>query len=321
MRLTKKTQCSRCYCLFHGRSMLLLLLLLINTQMAFSQTIDTTSYTDLLPVLSQRCVMCHAGDAAPLGLRLDSLAAILRGSSRGVVVKAGDPEGSELIRRLRGISLPRMPMTGPPYLSDSEIAMFEAWVIAGMQSGSVAQTQLAPDLERQQTSHSKPVTYLDVAPIFAMRCVSCHIDGGVMGPAPEGFVLTSYAATIASNDRARVVAGNPQASELLRRIRGQARPRMPYDGPPYLSSAEIDLIERWIVDGARDAVGKSAAIPVGAKIRLHGTLNSKWQLDGLDLIVGAGTRLDKSPQPGDYVQVRGRLTAGAKVNAKRIRRR
>ena len=96
---------------------------------------------------------------------------------------------------------------------------------------------------------------------------------------------------------------------------------MPLDGPPYLSSAEIDLVERWIVDGARDAAGKPAAIQVGVKIRLHGTLNSKWQLDGLDLIVGSSARFDKSPQTGDYVQVRGRLTADAKVNAKRIRRR
>lgn len=301
--------------------MLLLLFLLINTQKAFSQTIATTSYIDLLPVLSQRCVMCHAGDAAPLGLRLDSSAAILRGSSRGVVVKAGDPEGSELIRRLRGISSPRMPMTGPPYLSDSEIALFEAWVTAGMPPGSVAQTILGPGPVRQQTSDSKPVTYLDVAPIFATRCARCHIDGGLMGPAPEGFLLTSYASTIASDDRARVVAGNPKASELLRRIRGQALPRMPFDGPPYLSSAEIDLVERWIADGARDAVGKPVAIPVGAKLRLHGTLSSKWQLDGLDLIVGARTRFDKSPEPGDYVQVRGRLAGDAKVNAKRIRRR
>lgn len=52
-----------------------------------------------------------------------------------------------------------------------------------------------------------------------------------MGALPEGYLLSSYAATLASGERARVVPGNPVASELVRRIRGQARPRMPYDGP------------------------------------------------------------------------------------------
>ena len=230
MRLITKPRSIRCRSLLGGSSLLLLLLFLMNTQKAFSQTAATTSYTDLQPVLSQRCVMCHAGDAAPLGLQLDSLARILRGSSRGVVVKAGDPEGSELIRRLRGISLPRMPMTGPPYLSDSEIAMFEAWVTAGMPQGSSAQTVFESDPVRQQTSDNKPVTYLEVASIFARRCVKCHIDDGLMGPVPEGFVLTSYTSTIASNDRARgcgLSAGERITSAYSRPGVAQNAPRWP----------------------------------------------------------------------------------------------
>jgi hypothetical protein len=31
----------------------------------------------------------------------------------------------ELIRRLKGLSQPRMPVTGPPFLSDAAIARFE----------------------------------------------------------------------------------------------------------------------------------------------------------------------------------------------------
>lgn len=72
-----------------------------------------------------------------------------------------------------------------------------------------------------------------------------------MGALPEGYLLSSYAATLASGERARVVPGNPAASELVRRIRGQARPHMPYDGPPYITDAEIDLIVAWIEQGAR----------------------------------------------------------------------
>ena len=82
-------------------------------------------------ILAERCVMCHQGEAAPLGLRLDSVDALLAGSRNGPVVKPGDPAGSELLRRLRGQSQPRMPLTGPPFLSDAEIASVETWIAAG----------------------------------------------------------------------------------------------------------------------------------------------------------------------------------------------
>jgi hypothetical protein len=56
--------------------------------------------------------MCHSGQDAALGLRLDSLDNLNKGSRKGPVAKAGDPAGSELIRRIKGVSQPRMPMTG-----------------------------------------------------------------------------------------------------------------------------------------------------------------------------------------------------------------
>ncbi len=97
-----------------------------------------TRYDDIAPILASRCVMCHAGAGAPLGLRLDSVDGLLKGSAKGPVVKAGDAAGSELIKRLKGTSQPRMPMTGPPFLTDGEIAQFESWVNGGMQKGGAA---------------------------------------------------------------------------------------------------------------------------------------------------------------------------------------
>lgn len=96
---------------------------------------------------------------------------------------------------------------------------------------------------------------------------------------------------------------------------------MPFDGPPYLTDAEIRLIEDWIAQGARDSEARKAAIPVGAAVRLHGTLEPRWRLDGLDLVVATRTRIDKTPAPGDYVEVRGRLDEAGNVNVERIRGR
>lgn len=280
-----------------------------------------TTYAELAPILAQRCVMCHTGDAAPLGLRLDSYESLVKGSARGAVVKAGDAAGSELLRRLKGQSLPRMPMTGPPFLSDSEITQFERWVSAGLPRGGAAAAAVQAPAVAARPAPGEPVTYRHVAPIFATRCAKCHTDNGAMGPPPEGYRLTSYAATLTANDRARVVPGRPEASELVRRIRGQARPRMPFDGPPYLSSDEIRLIEDWIAQGARDSEGKPAAVPAGAAVRLHGTLGARGQLDGLDMVIGPRARIDKSPGAGDYVEVRGRIDDAGNISVERLRRR
>jgi hypothetical protein len=87
---------------------------------------------------------------------------------------------------------------------------------------------------------------------------------------PEGYRLDSLQATLDPSDRVRVVPGNPSASELLRRIRGESRPRMPFDGPPYLDDAQIRLVEQWIAQGARDAQGKPSPVPAGARVRFRG---------------------------------------------------
>ena len=92
--------------------------------------------------------MCHSGETAPLGLRLDSLEHALQGSENGPVLVAGDPEASELIKRLKGLSQPRMPLTGPPFLDQAQIAMIEEWIEAGMPAGETAATETEPEPTR-----------------------------------------------------------------------------------------------------------------------------------------------------------------------------
>jgi hypothetical protein len=142
-----------------------------------------------------------------------------------------------------------------------------------------------------------------------------------MGPPPEGYKLNGYEATTSTFDRVRIVPGDPEASELVRRIRGQALPRMPHDGPPYLADEDIALIETWIAQGARNAEGKPMPMPVGAAVRLHGKLTSKGGLDGLDLVAGPRMRIDKNPRPGAYVQVRGTINEVGQVVVDRLRAR
>jgi len=88
-------------------------------------------WDDASVVFVRRCNMCHSEFGASRGLRLDSYAAALAGSQRGAVLVPGDPDASELMLRLRGEILPRMPFLGPP-LPQDEIDVIERWIAAGL---------------------------------------------------------------------------------------------------------------------------------------------------------------------------------------------
>lgn len=278
------------------------------------------TYADVAPIFAARCVVCHSGDHAPRGLRLDSYEHVRHGSERGPVVHAGEPGRSELVRRVRGESLPRMPLTGPPFLSEGEIQRLEAWIEGGLARGAAAPTPAPPPLP-PLPAPGQPVTWTHVAPILTRRCVKCHTADGLRGPPPEGLILSTREQVLSRAERVRVVPGVPDASELVRRIRGQARPRMPFDGPPFLSDEETRVIVDWIAGGAQDESGSPAPIPAGARVRLHGALSARWALDGLPLRVDERTRLDESPAVGSYVRVRGVVEADGGVRALRIRTR
>lgn len=279
------------------------------------------TFDALAPILAARCTLCHAGAAAPLGLRLDSEEGLLAGSERGPVVVPGDPAASEIVRRLRGESLPRMPLTGPPFLDDAEIALFEGW-IAGLSAAGAGVIEPAPAvaLPPEPTPAGADTTYADVQPLFLQHCVRCHAGQGLMGPPPEGYRLDSYQETLRADDRARVVPYAPDASELVRRIRGHALPRMPFDGPPFLDEADIARIVAWVEAGAPDADGVPAPLPVGAEVRLHGTWLADGTLDGLPLSLRAGARVEDAA-PGSYVEVRGVLGPNGEVVVDRVRGR
>ncbi|NIS76822.1 MAG: hypothetical protein GTO00_04200, partial [Deltaproteobacteria bacterium] len=167
----------------------------------------------------------------------------------------------------------------------------------------------------------EPVTYSHVAPIFLKRCVTCHAEKGRMGGPPEGLILKTRDRILAGGERVVVIPGNPGASLLVRHIEGRERPRMPFDGPPYLSDGEIRLISDWIAQGAPDDEGKRARVPAGARVRLEGILTGYWEVDGTPLRIGSGTRIKKRPLPGDRVEVRGTLLPDGSISVERIRKR
>ena len=87
---------------------------------------------EVLPVLQRACFECHGAEEARGGLRLHEAAALQAGGKHGAVLVPGQPEASELLRR---VSLPRtdkeaMPRRGTP-LTVAEIERLRTWIADG----------------------------------------------------------------------------------------------------------------------------------------------------------------------------------------------
>jgi mono/diheme cytochrome c family protein len=280
---------------------------------------EPPAWAEIGALFADRCVKCHSGFDAPMGLSLDSYASALSGSWIGKVLIAGDAVTSPLLRRLRGQDTPRMPLDGPPFLAPEEIARVEAWVLAGLPEGEAAPPPAVA--ERSRPAPGEPVTFADVEPIFLKACIKCHSDNSRMEAPPEGLRLIDYQAILQGGERLVLVPGNAEASELWRRVAGVATPRMPFDGPPWLPDEDIRLIRDWIAQGAPDAGGTPASIPAGREIRLRGTLTEPDAIDGARFAITAATRIDKSPRVGAEAELRGVIQPDGTIRATRLRAR
>ncbi len=108
--------------------------------------------------------------------------------------------------------------------------------------------------------------------IFTPVCSTCHSGAN----APQGLRLdagNSYAllVNVASAEvpaLMRVNPGNPDQSYLVQKIQGNAAvgSRMPANGPPFLSQAQIDLVRGWIAAGAPQSSAPAAGLSVTSSV-------------------------------------------------------
>jgi mono/diheme cytochrome c family protein len=294
--------------------------LINSTEKKAAGGIQETDYTfkEVSQIFSENCIECHSGEDTPNGLLLTSYSEAMNGSENGKVIIPGDPDASELVKRIKGLSKPKMPL-GRDKLNEEKINIIVEWIKAGAKdadeiilSNDVIQTKKDPEID--------VILFSDVRSIFNKHCIKCHMENGKMGFAPEGLILTSYNDIFRGDERIRVVPGNPAASELLRRVKGTSRPQMPFDGPPFLDDDEIKLIEAWIGQGAKDENGNEAPSVTGRKIRLQGILVEKWKLDNINLEITGSTRIDDKVKPGIKIEVRGVLGRNNEIIVERIKR-
>ncbi len=92
-----------------------------------------TYATTISPIFASRCTSCHGETKTKADLALHTPDAILKGGESGPIFVAGRPQESEIMRRLRLPADDRdhMPPENKPQLSPEEVALLDAWILAG----------------------------------------------------------------------------------------------------------------------------------------------------------------------------------------------
>lgn len=119
-------------------------------------------YADLVqPILNDRCVVCHGESKTRGDLRLDTPEHIVTGGENGAVLVAGEPEQSELVRR---ITLPlyhddRMPPEGEQPLTIEQTELIRWWIKSGAsfeQQVAQAREETPPSVQTILARLSRP---------------------------------------------------------------------------------------------------------------------------------------------------------------------
>jgi WD40 repeat protein/mono/diheme cytochrome c family protein len=101
--------------------------------------------------------------------------------------------------------------------------------------------------------------YKEVRPILVQQCQGCHQPARANGD----YIMTDYASLMKPGETKKpsIVPGKPEASYLIEEIRvHEGKAEMPKNRDP-LKKAEIELITKWVQEGATDDTPKTAITP------------------------------------------------------------
>ncbi len=157
-------------------------------------------------------------------------------------VQKGNPQGSRVYTAITSTYGGIMPPNKP--LTETQRSIIRLWILEGALNNTKPDSTVITDTTSKTPVVTAPVVITpvaesypvcfnrDILPVIKSNCSSCH-------------TFTSYNQIVSL-----VSPGNPGASNLYKRISTSGRNHMPPSGN--LSTANIDSIYNWILNGAKN---------------------------------------------------------------------
>jgi hypothetical protein len=198
--------------------------------------LDTVCFYDqVFPVLQTSCGIAGCHDGSQEGFLASNYNSIMQS------VVPGDPRGSRLYQVITDINGEGMMPPDRPLTKDQR-SVIQVWIAQGAlettcDTGIGGESIIIP---------SDTVCFVqDMLPLFISNCAmsSCH-DGLSQGE-ENLFALNSY-----STIRAHAVPFNPSQSPVYKAVTGGGEEFMPPEPKSPLTTAQKELMRKWIADGA-----------------------------------------------------------------------
>ena len=188
--------------------------------------------TQIQPILTAKCSKCHGMSKQTAGLNLATADALGRGGESGAVLVAGKPDESPLFEMVRD---GQMPPKGNEGLTKGEIELIRRWIADGARLPGAAT--------------ANTITQHQIVPLMFLRCTACHggrrCEAGLDLRTKEGILKGGKSGPA-------VVAGKPEESLLIKRIRAEEMPPrrllVSVSVKP-MESGELKKLEAWITAG------------------------------------------------------------------------
>src|SRR5262245_40041932 len=203
------------------------------------------------PLLDQHCKMCHSGELREGGLDLSNPEGLMRGGKSGPVIVPGSANASLFYKLVAHQQEPAMPYKADK-LPKEAIALLELWINLGAPfrpAGSTAAASVAAESAPQKTPQAagNPQFFVEhIRPVLQARCFTCH--GGKLKQA--GLNLGTREGLLRGSDNGPVVIpGKADESLLIKKIKHQHEPGMPYKAEKLADGVIANIVE-WVNTGA-----------------------------------------------------------------------
>ncbi|MCA9213560.1 MAG: SUMF1/EgtB/PvdO family nonheme iron enzyme, partial [Planctomycetales bacterium] len=204
-----------------------------------AETVDFENH--IKPIIESACLHCHNEGNAEGELRLDSLAAALRGGSNGPAIVPGKSGESRLLQlTLLGPDDDMFMPPEEPALDKAQTDLIAKWIDAGAKWPESVRLEITPRIEFAK----------HVQPILEQNCVSCHHGDD----SEAGFDLTSRTSAFKSGDNAPAIkpfdADASPLHTLTTLSKGDDSLMPPANSGGPLKEDEIAILKNWINQGA-----------------------------------------------------------------------
>jgi len=171
---------------------------------------------DVWPVFKRHCIGCHSELKKKGGLRLDDVAALLKGGKTGPLFVAGKPADSLLIDEITGDE-PDMPQDEAP-LSRAKVKLLTDWIAQGAKIDGPPKSEVPSVVIPEFYTNAPAISSVTISPDGKLAAAACRSEVAIFNVEDDAvprrlatdFDLINHVELSPDGQRLAVAGGSPQ---------------------------------------------------------------------------------------------------------------